>query len=442
MEIQKKTIYPILLGCDKNRVDLEKMLYSIQTNGYDIVNDIEKANIVIIQTCAFILPARKEAIQNILECIELKNRGVIEKILVSGCFPQKHLEELQCEFKEVDAFITIKDYPIISSIINSLYSINKKISTSNNHKRLITTPSHYAYLKIADGCDNCCAYCTIPRIRGRYKSIPIEDIVKEAEELIKNGVKEIILVAQDTTRYGIDLYGQPKLLELLATLTKIKNLKWIRLHYCYPEKVDDTLLEFINTNNKMCKYLDIPLQHIDNKILKDMNRKSNEENILCLINKIRNIYKNIKIRTTFIVGFPGETRKSFKKLLTFLKIYKLDMVGFFAFSKEEKTKAYFMKKQIPSIIKKTRLKKAQRVQEKIYDINAKKYIGKVYECIVDSFDVSDGSFICRSEHFSPDVDFIIKIFDNNINQGCFYNIKINSFENGTFYGEVINEYTK
>lgn len=443
MENQKKKVYPILLGCDKNRVDLEKMLYSIKSNGYEIVNDISGSNIVIIQTCAFILPARQEAIQNILECIELKNKGLVEKIIVSGCFPQKHLEELQAEFKEVDAFVLIKDYPIIANIINNLYDIHTKTISQNDYKRYITTPSHYAYLKIADGCDNCCAYCTIPRIRGRYKSIPIDNIIKEAEELVKNGAKELILVAQDTTRYGIDLYGEPKLLELLSQITKIKNLEWVRLHYSYPEMVSDELLQFIMSNDKMCKYLDIPLQHIDDNILKNMNRKSSEESIISLVNKIRTKYSNIKIRTTFIVGFPGEKSSSFKKLIRFLNTYKLDMVGFFSYSREEKTKAFFMKNQVPKIVKLLRLKKAQKVQDKIFILNSNRYLGNTYKCIVDDFDEMDNTYLGRFEYSSPDVDFVIKIINNNnINIGEFYNIKINSFSNGIFYGEVVNEYTK
>lgn len=435
---KQKKIFPLLLGCDKNRVDLEKMLYSLQTNGYEIVNQIDEANVVIIQTCAFILPARQEAIQNILECIELKNNGFIEKIVVSGCFPQKNLEELQVEFPEVDAFVLLKDYQIIANIINNLYNNSDKVDLTKPWDRIISTNPHYAYLKIADGCDNCCAYCTIPRIRGRYKSVPIKDVIKEAEELAKKGVKELLLVAQDTSRYGLDLYGQPKLLELLNNLVKIKNIEWIRLHYCYPEMVTDELLKFINENSKICKYLDIPLQHIDNNILKQMNRKSTEDSIISLIDNIRNNYKNIKIRSTFILGFPGETKKAFNKLLNFLQTYKLDMVGFFPFSREEKTKAYFLKKQIPSFIKKYRLKKAQKLQEKIFAINSSKYIDKTFNSIIDEFDESDGTYIARTEYFSPNVDFIIKIItDKQIELGKFYNVKILSFENGIYIGEVI-----
>lgn len=344
-EKMSKKVCSILLGCDKNRVDLEKMLFSIKQAGFEIVSDPEDCDVLLIQTCAFILPARKEAVENILYGLSLKQQNKIEKLIVSGCFPQKNLSELQEEFPEVDAFVVIKQYPVISNIIEELYNIKPTKINDKNYSRLISTPSHFAYLKIADGCDNCCAYCTIPRIRGRYISTPIQDIVNEAEELANKGVRELILVAQDVTRYGQDLYNESRLLDLLEKLVKIKKITWIRLHYCYPELITKELLDFIYTNDKMCKYLDIPLQHIDNDILHSMNRRSSEQSIRNLIANIKCNYPKITLRTTFIVGFPGENNKKFNKLVEFVKSEKLDCVGFFPFSREENTKAFYLKNQ-------------------------------------------------------------------------------------------------
>ena len=358
-ELKKKKISAISLGCDKNRVDLEKMLFNLKDFGFDIVDDIEDAEIIIINSCAFIKPAIEEAITNIFMSIELK-QNICEKIIVTGC--------LIARFKElspidgVDAMIDLKDNEHIVETVLSLYGIEGKVDYKDG--RLLSNLPHYAYLKIADGCNNGCAYCTIPRIRGRYRSTPIEKLIKEAKDLANMGVKELILIAQDITRYGEDIYGEYRLVELIKELSKIKKIKWIRLHYCYPELVTDELLDEINNNPKVCKYLDIPLQHIDDKILKEMNRKTSEDDIRKLFEKLNTKYPSIAIRSTFIVGFPGETRKQFNKLLEFLKEAKISHAGFFPYSREEKTKAYFMKKQIWGITKKHRLKKAQKILRK------------------------------------------------------------------------------
>ena len=437
-ELKTKKIYPILLGCDKNRVDLEKMLHLVKEYGIAVTNDESVADIILVQTCAFILPARQEAIQNILYAINLKQIKPDLKIIVSGCFPQKNLEELKKEFPEVDGFLTIANYPLIVNLIENIYGISEtKIKIGYTHGRLMTTQPHFSYLKIADGCNNCCSYCTIPRIRGRYKSVSMPDLLKEANLLVNNGVKELILVAQDVTRYGEDIYGENKLIELINELSKIKKLKWIRLLYCYPEKVSDDLLKTINENEKVCKYIDMPLQHIDNDILKSMNRRVDENQTIKLIEMIQSNYPQIKLRTTFIIGYPGETNKAFKKLLDFNRKYKLDFVGFFSYSREENTKAYYLKKQLPNYIKKRRLKKAQKIQNEIFIENSKQYIGNTYECIIDEFDEMQGVFIGRLEFFAPEIDFVVHVNNDNLLVGNSYKIKITGFENFNYIGELI-----
>ena len=329
-ELIKKKVSAISLGCDKNRVDLEKMLFSLADYGFKLVGDVEEADIVLVNTCAFILPAREEAIENILEMEQLKKQEKIEKLIVTGCLPNKHFNEIKQSFSNVDAFVQTKDNDKIVNIIEDLYNV-KKSKCSDSYERILTTSCGYAYLKIADGCNNVCAYCTIPRIRGPYKSEKMDKIIDEAKFLAKQGVRELIIVAQDTTRYGIDLYGEPKLLELLKKLVKVKGIEWIRLHYAYPEMIDSELLNFIELEPKMCKYLDIPMQHIDDDVLAKMRRKHNELSTRALVNEIKSLHPDIKIRSTFIVGHPGETRKAFGKLLKFLKQASLAFENIFQF---------------------------------------------------------------------------------------------------------------
>ncbi len=435
-ELLDKSISAISLGCDKNRVDLEHMLGKLKDYGFKIISDINDAQIIIVNTCAFILPAIKEAIENILLAIKQK-QNKCEKVIVSGCLNERYLNEIKNEFKEVDCFLRLKDNDNIVKIIQSLYGIECD-EKFRSDERLLTTFSHYAYLKIADGCNNGCAYCTIPRIRGRYRSVEIDELYKEAKQLAKQGVKELIVVAQDITRYGEDLYNKNCLIELLEKLSKIKEIEWIRLHYLYPEKITDELLKYINENEKICKYLDIPLQHIDNDILYEMNRKCDEKTTRELIEKIKKDYPNFTIRSTFIIGFPGETKKQFNKLLDFIKTAKLQNVGFFPFYKEEKTKAYYMKKQIPNFIKKKRLKIIEKAQQEIADKLNFNRINQVVRVLIDEFDDNTGCFVGRDEYNSPNVDFFIEINDNNnVECGKFYNVKITDYKNRIFKGEIV-----
>lgn len=436
-QLQEKKVSAISLGCDKNKVDLEKMLGRIKAYGLEICEDITQADIVIVNTCAFILPAQKEAIMNILEVEDLKKKGVVEKVIVTGCFPERNYAQMKENFPTIDAFLHIRDNENICGIIEELYQIEDRKSVKSFERVLTNSPS-YAYLKIADGCNNVCSFCTIPRIRGRYTSVPMDKLVDEAKNLVGRGVKEIILVAQDTTRYGEDLYGENKLIQLCEKLSKIKGLKWIRIHYAYPEKVTKELLSFIMKNEKMCKYIDIPLQHIDNDILSSMRRKHNEDETRELVSLLHREYPEIALRSTFIVGYPGENGKKFKKLCQFIKEAKFDYAGFFPYSREPNTASFYMKKQVCEFIKKRRAKKINIIQQEIALIHAREMIGKEIEVLVDDFDQTTGEFCAHSEKCSPSVDFGVRFVDNgSVKISQLVKVKIYDFDGSDFKGELL-----
>ncbi len=432
-ELLEKKISAISLGCDKNRVDLEKMLFLLKDKGFKIVENVDDANIVIVNTCAFIQPAKEEAISNIIEMEFLKRKEKIEKLIVTGCLNERNYDDLKPNFPDVDAFVKIKDNDKINNIIEELYGLEKSSLEPKNGRVLTTSPS-YAFLKIADGCNNGCAYCAIPRIRGRYISEREENLQKEAETLVKQGVKEIVVVAQDVTRYGEDLYNDNMLIPLLKKLIKIKNLKWIRLHYLYPEKMTDELLEFITTQEKICNYIDMPLQHIDDNVLNNMRRRLNEKNTRELIEKIKINYPQITLRTTFIVGFPGETRKAFKKLCDFVENTKFDCAGFFPYFKEENTSAFYMKNQISKFVKKSRLKKLQKIQQNVIINQAKQMLEKEFQALIDGFDYDTGDFFGHLQNFSPKVDFGLKIEGKNLQTGDIVKVKITGFDGENYKG--------
>ena len=435
-ELLSKKISAISLGCDKNRVDLEKMLGDLKEYGFDIVSDVSDADIVIVNTCAFILPAKQESIEEILSMEFLKDKGKIEKIIVTGCFPERNLEELKENFPKIDAFVRIRDNKNLPFLIENLYEIEKGKSLRPG-ERLLTTPNSYAYLKIADGCNNACSYCAIPRIRGRYRSEKMEDLLKEAQNLSKRGVKELILVAQDVSRYGEDLYGENKLIELCKKLCKIKGILKIRLHYLYPEKITDELLNFISSEEKICKYIDLPLQHIEDKILKSMRRRLLEDDTRALIDKIKTNYKDLFLRTTFIVGYPGEKLKDFKKLCKFLKDVEFDYAGFFRYFKEENTASFFMKHQVPEWEKKRRLKKIQKIQAEIALKKMQGLLDKEFDVLVDSFDYDQGFYIGHTEFQSPGVDFNVMIDSQDCRIGEIVKVKFKEFNGEYFKGEKL-----
>ncbi len=441
----KKKIALITLGCDKNRVDAEQMLYLLKQFGFEFTNDVSDAEIVIINTCAFLNASRKESLETIFEVKQ--NSKKLEKLIITGCLSQKNESELKQNLHEADLILPLKENKFIVRHILSLYGNEESFVPSFcNLNRVISTPSNYAYLKIADGCNNFCSYCTIPFIRGRYKSVPIEKLVLEAEDLVKSGVKEIILVAQDVTNYGHDLYGEYKLVELIKSLSKIENLKWIRLLYCYPELITDELINEIDNNPKVCKYIDIPLQHVSNRILKLMNRKGDKKKIESIMQKLRGCKNYISIRSTFIVGFPSEKRKEINEIKDFLTKYNLNNVGFFAYSKEEGTKAYYMKKQIPNFIKNNRVKKLQKVQNNVIINNNKNLVGKTLTCVCENacHTTQNGENVClfRSEYNAPVID--TEIFAKNtskfdIKPKSFYKIKITDVIGIDLLGEIIDE---
>lgn len=443
----KKLVGVISLGCDKNRVDTEHMLTYLSEGGYSFTSDPSKAEIIIINTCGFIANARKESMDTIFEMSEYKKLGTCKKLVVTGCMPQKWLKEMRKDLPEVDIFLGINQYPDIVKILERSYSGENKIietggeySNINVKNRIITTPKHYAYLKIADGCDNYCTFCTIPYIRGKYRSRSIEELTKEATDLVNAGAKELILVAQDVTRYGTDLSkdGHPQLVKLIKKLSKIKKLKWIRLLYCYPELVTDELLEEMMNNEKLCNYLDIPLQHVSSGVLKRMNRHIDHDGIIKLIDKIKALPQFVAIRTTFMVGFPGETDEDFEELYKFIKEYPLMHVGFFAYSKEEGTPAASYPNQIPEKIKQKRLIKLVKLQRKVVAKQNRRFIGKTLDVCYEGIDYAKARFFGRSQYQAPEVDTLVYFRSKErADIGEIYKIKITKVKEYDLSGEKV-----
>jgi ribosomal protein S12 methylthiotransferase len=411
----------ISLGCDKNRVDSENMLYLLKSAGYELVQEEEQADVIIVNTCAFIESAKKEAIETIFEVAKLKDNN-LKKLIVTGCFAQRYGKIV--DFSEVDRFVDIAEEKNIVEIIENLTNEKRVNFCEFQSGRILTTPMHYAYLKIADGCNNKCAYCAIPAIRGKYYSNTIENIVNEAKNLLKEGVKEIILVAQDTTNYGIDLYKERKLVDLLRELVKLDVWK-IRLLYTYPELINDELLEFIKNEDKMAKYLDIPMQHIDSMVLKKMNRKGTEESIKGLVENIRKICPQIAIRSSFIVGFPFEEEEQHKKLVEFTK-YALDYAGFFIFSPEEGTIAFDYPKGVTKKVATKWQKELEKAQCEATYRNQAKYKNSIVEVIYEGIDYNSQCFYGRTEFQAPDIDTkVLFSSDFPLEIGKIYKVLIN-----------------
>lgn len=438
-ELLAKKFFLLNLGCDKNRVDGEKMAYQLENYGIKQTENIDEAQIVIVNTCAFIRSAKEESIGYICDAM-MKKSEQCEKLIVTGCLAQRYYDDVKKGFPEVDAVLRLKNNEQILNVVKGLYGLDttqNDCGKINALQRSLSTPSYYAYIKIADGCNNCCSYCTIPKIRGRYQSRPVEEIVEEAKALAKNGVKELILVAQDVTNYGADLYGEPRLVELVQVLSKVKKIKWIRLHYCYPNLITDKLLNEIATNKKVCKYLDIPMQHASDNILKAMNRKDTKESYQNLLDKIHNLPEFVAVRSTFIVGFPGETDKDFEELKAFLTDQKMQYVGFFKYSREEYTAAYQMPNQVKEKVKDERLSEIQNVQEEIMIESQKTFIGKTTLAVAEKT-YEDGTVAFRNQYNSPGVDSLIFVKTaENVKIGEFYDIKITELQGIDLAGEII-----
>lgn len=432
----------ISLGCPKNQVDGELMLEKLNRNGFEIASSIEESDVMIINTCGFIEDAKREAIETILEVAEYKNAGLISAIVVTGCLAERYQEEIIKEIPEVDSVIGIgADSDIVKVVQKAVIGISTTFFPDKKYlplegDRMLSTPPHWAYLKLSDGCDNKCSYCAIPGIRGGYIERPIESIIEEANTLADKGVKELILIAQDTTKYGLKLYGKYKLAALLKRLVKIDGIRWIRLYYCYPDRVTDELIEVIANEEKICSYIDIPLQHCNETILKSMNRPGSYAYLKDLISKMRSKIPNLSLRTTFMVGFPGESEAQFEELCRFIKDIKFDKMGCFAFSPEEDTPAYDFENQIEDDVKKRRAEVIMDIQYSITEASNQAKVGKIYEAVIDSF--SDGLYNARAYFDSPEIDSgIIINTDKKLTIGEFYSVKIIDFDGYDLIGEIV-----
>lgn len=422
----------ISLGCPKNQVDGELMLEKLNKSGFEIAQSIEDSDVMIINTCGFIEDAKKEAIETILEVAEYKKAGLIFAIVVTGCLAERYQDEIIKEIPEVDSVIGIgADGDIVKVCQKALLGVRTSFFPDKKYlqlegERMLSTPSHWAYLKISDGCDNRCSYCAIPLIRGGYAERNMESIVNEAKSLAEKGVKELILIAQDTTKYGFKIYGEYKLAALLKELVKIDGIEWIRLYYCYPDRITDELIDVIANEEKICSYIDIPLQHCNRDILHSMNRSGSYNELKELISKMRSKIPDLALRTTFMVGFPGETEEQFEELCSFVKEIGFDKMGCFTYSPEEDTPAYDYENQIGEDVKKKRAEVLMDIQYGVTEKSNKDKIGKSYKVIVDEY--SDGKYNGRAYFDSPEIDSgIIFTSDKKIQVGEFVNVKITDF---------------
>lgn len=428
----------IHLGCSKNLVDTEMTIGLFKNNNYKIVNNPEEADILVINTCGFIASAQEEAINTILEMAEYKKKRC-KYLIVMGCLVQRFKEELEKAIPEVDLWIKYDSYSTIweqiEKVIKPEITKERKL---NFLDRTITTGENFAYLRIAEGCSNFCTYCAIPKIRGPFVSRKMEDVLKEAEELSKEGYKELIVIAQDTTKYGIDIYGKPMLAELLTKLCKIDGIKWIRFLYSYPETITDELIEVVKKEGKICKYFDIPIQHISDSVLKRMNRKSNGESIRKVIKKLRDEIPEVVIRTTVMVGFPGETKEDFEELYDFVKQTKFDRLGAFNYSKEAGTPAEKLPNQIHPQTKKARYNKIMSLQQEISNENLKKQIGKTLEVLVETKTFDGKYYVGRSYMDVPDIDGLIYIemVDKSL-EGKFVKCKVIDTNNYDLIAKIV-----
>ena len=432
----------VSLGCSKNLIDTEMAIGLFKRNNFEIVNDVEKAEIIIINTCGFIESAKQEAINTILEMAEYKEKGTCKYLVVMGCLVQRYKKELQKALPEVDLFIEINDYASYWEKILELLDEEEKPDTINNlcyMDRVISTGNKTAYLKIAEGCSNRCTYCAIPYIRGPYVSRPMEEVLEEAKKLAKDGIKELIVIAQDTTRYGEDLYGTSKLSDLLNELCKIEGFEWIRFLYAYPESITDELIQTVKNNPKICNYFDIPIQHISDSVLKRMNRRTNGKQIEDLINKIKKQIPDVILRTSLIVGFPGETEEDFNKLYEFVKKGYFDKLGVFTYSKEDGTPAARLKEQIHPATKKKRYNLIMSIAKNISAEKLKSYIGKEYKVLVEDTTFDHKFCVGRSYMDIPDTDgmVIIKDCDTKL-VGEFVNCTVISVNNYDLIAQIKN----
>lgn len=428
--VGKKKINVVTLGCSKNVYDSEVLMGQLEASGKNVVHE-EKGDVVVINTCGFIDNAKEESINTILEYVDLKNQGIVEKVFVTGCLSERYKPDLEREIPDVDQYFGTRDLPILLKHLGADYK-HELVG-----ERLTTTPKHYAYLKISEGCDRPCSFCAIPLMRGGHISTPIEKLVTETQKLAKKGVKELILIAQDLTFYGLDIYKKRALGDLLQELIKVEGIEWIRLHYAFPSGFPEDVLDIIKAEPKICNYIDIPLQHINTDLLKAMKRGTSFEKTNALLDKFREKVPDMAIRTTLIVGFPGETDDIFEELKQWVRDQRFDRLGCFTYSHEENTTAFVLEDNIPDEIKQKRVEEIMEIQQQISWEKNQEKVGKVFKCI---FDRKEGDyFVGRTEYDSPDVDntVLVPAKDVYISIGDFANVRITSAEDYDLIGELV-----
>ncbi len=436
----------VSLGCDKNLVDSEVMLGLLAQNGHQMVDSEEEADVIVVNTCCFINDAKEESIQTILEMAEYKKDGSIKALIVTGCLAQRYKQEIMDEIEEVDAVLGTTSYDKIVEVIDEALQGHKSLELTDidalptvESKRLVTTGGHFAYLKIAEGCDKHCTYCIIPKIRGNFRSVPMERLIKEVRDLVEQGVKEIILVAQETTLYGIDLYGKKSLHVLLKELCKIGGLRWIRILYCYPEEITDELIQVIKEEDKICNYLDIPIQHASDGVLKRMGRRTSKQQLIDTVKKLREEIPDIALRTTLITGFPGETKEQHEELMEFVDEMEFDRLGVFTYSPEEDTPAATMPDQIEESIKEDRQAELMELQQEIAFDLAERMIGKEVIVMFEGKVADENVYVGRTYMDAPNVDGLIFVETNEeLMSGDFAKVRITGALEYDLIGELIS----
>ena len=435
----------ISLGCDKNLVDTEVMLGLLASRGYEMTDDETQADIIVINTCCFIHDAKEESIQNILEMAEYKKAGQAKALIVTGCLAERYRQEIIDEIPEVDEVLGTTAYDQILDAVDAALAGRHSVVISDldalpmpETKRLVTTGGHFAYLKIAEGCDKHCTYCIIPKIRGNFRSVPMERLVKEAEELAEQGVKELILVAQETTLYGKDLYGEKSLHRLIKELCKISGIRWIRILYCYPEEITDELIQVIKEEPKVCHYLDLPIQHANDAVLRRMGRRASKEELVNIIGKLRREIPDICLRTTLITGFPGETQAQHEELMDFVDEMEFDRLGVFTYSPEEDTPAAVMPDQIDEEVKKERQAELMELQQDIVFENAQNMTGREVLVMIEGKVADENAYVGRTYRDAPNVDGLIFInTDEELISGDFVRVKVTGASEYDLIGELI-----
>lgn len=436
----------VSLGCDKNLVDTEVMLGMLATRGYQMIDDETQADIIVINTCCFIHDAKEESIQTILEMAEYKKEGRLKALIVTGCLAQRYKQEIVEEIPEVDAILGTTSYDRILEVVDEALKGHVSIEMSDidalplvESKRLVTTGGHFAYLKIAEGCDKHCTYCIIPKIRGNYRSVPMERLLKEAEELAQQGVKELILVAQETTLYGQDLYGEKSLHKLLQRLCQINGIRWIRILYCYPEEITEDLIKVMKEEDKICNYLDLPIQHANDSILKKMGRRTSKQQLVEIIETLRREIPDIAIRTTLITGFPGETKEEHEELLEFVDTMEFDRLGVFTYSPEEDTPAATMSGQIEEEIKLERQAELMELQQDIAFDLAEQMIGKEVLVMIEGKVADEDAYVGRTYKDAPNVDgFIFVNTREELMSGDYVKVKVTGALEYDLIGEIVS----